>query len=238
MNNIHVICLKWGTKYSSEYVNNLFAAIRRHSTIPINLYCFTDDANGITIPNIKILPLPENNLEGWWNKLYLFSKDLPIPAGEKIVFFDLDTLVTSNIDDILLFEPNSLVVLRDFYTGLAKSVQGNDNIGSGLMMWTHGNYQYVWDQFIEDPKSAMQEVHPHGDQRWIQKVVEQRTYWQDIFPDRIVSFKVHCRQGLPVQASIVCYHGEPNIPDSITNTTKSWKWILSPAPWVKNHWRT
>ncbi|HAU58261.1 MAG TPA: glycosyltransferase, partial [Comamonadaceae bacterium] len=26
----HVICMKWGTKYGPEYVNRLYAMVRRH----------------------------------------------------------------------------------------------------------------------------------------------------------------------------------------------------------------
>jgi hypothetical protein len=53
----------------------------------------------------------------------------------------------------------------------------------------------------------------------------------------VVSFKVHCRWGLPDQASIVCYHGLPTIPDSAVKHTKDWKWKLTPQPWVLEHWR-
>jgi hypothetical protein len=234
---VNVICLKWGTKFEPEYVNNLFAAINRHSTVPIKLHCFTDSDVGLNKDGIEIHPLPyDTGLEGWWNKLYLFSKDLPIPVGETIVFFDLDTLVTGNIDDILSVDVPNLVALRDFYSGLVDSVRGNNNMGSGFMMWKHGAHTHIWDRFIKNPKKVIQSIHPHGDQRWIQMNAPDRLYWQDIFPNRVVSFKVHCRDGLPKDASVVCYHGKPSVLESITQKTKSWKWEINPAPWVLEHW--
>lgn len=235
---IHVVCLKWGTKFGPEYVNNLFAGILRHSSVPVTLHCFTDDPTGINVKGTNIHPLPFDNLEGWWNKLYLFSNDMPIPKGEKIVFFDLDTIVTNNIDTILTVNANRLIALRDFFTGIAQSVVGDNNMGSGFMAWTHGQYSAVWDQFIKNPAKVIKSVHPHGDQRWIQIVATDRVYWQDIFPDRVVSFKVHCRNGLPPKAAVVCYHGIPSIPDSITTKTKTFKWLIQPQPWVADHWRS
>jgi hypothetical protein len=109
-------------------------------------------------------------------------------------------------------------------------------MGSGLMMWNHGAYTHIWDRFVKDPQKVIKSIHPHSDQRWIQLNVPDRKYWQDLFPDRVVSFKVHCREGLPKDASIVCYHGKPSVLQSITQHTKSWKWEISPAPWVLEHW--
>lgn len=234
---INVVCLKWGTKFGPEYVNNLLNGIRKNTTLPIKLHCFTDNATGITVPGVKIHPLLQNGVETWWNKLYLFSKDLPIPVGEKIVFFDLDTLITGNVDYVLAADASSMVVLRDFYTGIAESVKGDNNVGSGLMSWIHGSYTYIWDRFIKNPKKVVESLHPHGDQRWIQMNVHRRVYWQDILPGNVVSFKVHCRNGLPKNASVVCYHGRPSIPESITQHTKT-KWDIKPAPWVEQYWPT
>ena len=43
----HIICMKWGTKYGPEYVNRLYAMVRRHLTGDFNMVCLTDDAKGI-----------------------------------------------------------------------------------------------------------------------------------------------------------------------------------------------
>lgn len=233
---INIITLKWGSKYGSHYVNKLFSGIKRNTNHLIKLHCFTDNSSGL---NKEIIShtLPYNKLDTWWNKLYFFSNDMPFKKGEKLFYIDLDTLVVNNIDHILEYDPDTIIVLRDFYTGLAKSVIGNDNIGSGLMYWKHGDYSHIWDNFIINPKLAMERVKPHGDQRWIQECIKERFYWQDLFPDQISSFKVHCNNGLPNKTRIVCYHGKPSIPESYSQRNRIWKFDIFPQAWVKLHWR-
>lgn len=234
---IHIVCLKWGKKYGPEYVNRLYFGLRRNSNIPFRFHCFTDDSSNI-VDDVIIHDLPfKDQLDGWWNKVYLFSTDIPIPIGEKIFFVDLDTLITNTLDDLLNHDPKKITVLKDFYTGLARTVIGDDNIGSGLMSWYHGQYQYIWDNFIHDTATAIKSVEPHGDQRWIQQQVADRIYWQEAFPGRVVSFKVHCRDGKPPAAAIICYHGSPSIPESATQSSKVWKWTLNPQPWVFDYWK-
>lgn len=230
---INVVCLKWGTKYGSEYVNRLYKAVTRHTTIPFTFHCFTENPVGID-QGVVTHPLPYQGLDGWWNKLYLFSKDVPLTG--RVFFIDLDTLITGNIDQLLQHN-TGFVVLRDFFTGIAKTVIGNDNMGSGLLSWETGQHTHIWNTFAADPHRAIQSLHPHGDQKWVQRQQTDRLYWQDLFPNQVVSYKVHCRDGLPADARVVCYHGKPSIPESINNTTKAQWWVINPAPWVADHWK-
>lgn len=231
---INIVSLKWGTKYGPEYVNRLYAGVKRHTQEPFRFWCFTDDATGIN-PAIQIEPLRySDQLDSWWNKINLFSSELPIHLGEQIFYIDLDTLITGDITALMTVDVPDIVVLRDFYHGIAKTA---GLIGSGLMSWQHGQYDFIWQKFIADPVAAIQSVRPHGDQAWIEQCVDSWYCWQDLFPGDVISFKVHCHNGLPPTAKIVCYHGKPSIPDSATNYTKDWKWSLDPQPWVWDHWK-
>ncbi len=236
MDKVHVICLKWGDKYSAEYVNKLFNSVKRNTTVPFSFTCFTEDPGGID-SDIRIEPLPHSTIQSWWNKLYLFSNAMPFNYGDRILFIDLDTVITGNIDDIMLIDNTDIVVLRDFYTGYAKTVVGNDNVGSGLMSWKHGRYPHIWDTFIENPDAAIEEVMPHGDQKWVQKIAHRRVYWQDVLPDQVVSYKVHCADGLPGDARIICYHGKPSIPESETTGVNVFGWHVPPSPWIMEFWK-
>jgi hypothetical protein len=230
---INIICLKWGEKYNSDYVNRLYHAVKRNTTISFKFHCFTDDPSEIN-SEIIIHELPYKNIESWWNKLYLFSDEIDIPQGDKIFYIDLDTLIVDNIDDIVSHDDKKIIVLKDFLNGIAATA---GEMGSGLMSWRHGDYTYIWTKFINDPNQAIKSVEPFGDQQWIDQCVKDRSYWQEIFPDRIVSFKVHCRSGLPENASIICYHGKPNIPESATFKGKIWKFEYTPQSWVLDYWR-
>ncbi len=229
----NIVCLKWGVKYGPDYVNKLFASIKRNTTVDFKFHCFTEDPVGLH-PDIIAHDLPYAHLDGWWNKVYLFSSEIDIPIGETIFYLDLDSLITDNIDKFLRHRSTIITVLRDFYWGLAQTA---GQVGSGLMSWEHGKYTFIWDQFIADPAGAMESVSPFGDQHYIALLVKVRHYWQELFPNEVVSFKVHCRLGLPKDAAIVCYHGVPSIPGSATTKGKSWKFYWKPSPWVLNYWR-
>jgi hypothetical protein len=231
---INIICLKWGKKYGPEYVNRLYAGVKRNTTQAFRFMCFTDDPQNIN-PEIQIHSLPfSSKLDSWWNKIYLFSRDLPIPQGDTIFYIDLDTLITGNIDHIINNRQNKLVALKDFYHGIAKSA---GRVGSGLMSWPHGMYDHVWKRFISNPKAIIKQAHPHGDQWWVERTVPDVRFWQDLFPNEVVSFKIHCRKGLDHHAKIVCYHGRPSIPESATQTNTVDKWTIAAQPWVMIHWR-
>jgi hypothetical protein len=231
---INIVCLKWGTKYGPEYVNRLYAGVKRNTTLQFKFWCFTEDATGIR-PEIKAVPLPyAAQLDSWWNKLNLFSNDIPIPQGEWIFYIDLDTLIVDNIDSLLEARLPRMIVLRDFYQGIVKSA---NQIGSGLMAWQHGKYEYVWSKFITKPEKHIKQAGTYGDQWWIEQRVNQVLLWQDLFPEQVVSFKVHCRKGIPNNAKIICYHGKPSIPESAVDTNVSGKWTIAPQPWVLTHWR-
>lgn len=235
---INIVCLKWGTLYGPDYVNKLFAGINRNTTVPFKFHCFTDDTTNIN-PHVETHPLPHDIPGvGWWQKLYLFSAELPIEG--KILYVDLDTLITDNIDDILQCD-KKFVVLHDFFRIRQPSKRdkfglGADAVGSGVLMWDAGKYTHIWDTFIADPQSIIENLHPHGDQKHIEQVQGKRSYFQDLFPGQIVSFKIHCRQGLPKHAKIVCYHGKPSIPESINTTTKVQGYTIPPTTWVKKYW--
>ena len=76
----HIICMKWGTKYGPEYVNRLYAMVRRHLTGEFNMVCLTDNSDGIR-SEVQCLPIPPLDLpqgipERGWTKLASFAQDL------------------------------------------------------------------------------------------------------------------------------------------------------------------
>ena len=43
----HVVCVKWGNKYVSQYANILYNMVKRHTTVPFEFHCITDNATGL-----------------------------------------------------------------------------------------------------------------------------------------------------------------------------------------------
>jgi len=222
----NIVCVKWSTKFDAGYVNKLFSGVKRNTTLKFKFHCFTDDTTNID-KDIVTHPLKFDNVKGWWNKLFLFSDEVDING--RVLFIDLDTLITGNIDDFLKIT-DGFVMLKDFFYPM------QDNDGSGLMSFETKKYPEIWNKFISNPTANSKALYPHGDQKWLIKFVNNIVYWQDILPKQVVSFKIHCGDGLPNNTRIVCYHGKPSITESINNTTSVQGKTLQPAPWVKDYW--
>ena len=52
---IHVFSVRWGTKYSIDYVNRLYNMVKRNLRADFKFYCQTDDTQGMDT-NIVALP--------------------------------------------------------------------------------------------------------------------------------------------------------------------------------------
>jgi len=193
---MHFICLNAGNYLGrgKEYVEILRDGIFRNlpEHISAKFTVFTDDPEDYG--DIHKRPLPENGLEGWWNKLSLFKSGL-FPPEDTIIFFDLDTVITGALDDIVKYS-GSFAILRDFYR--------DNGLGSAVMIWK-GDHSYIWNSWNDNNR-------PHlmgGDQAWIENSIKTYDIIQNVFPDRFVSYKVHSKNKIPKGASVVCFHGLP-----------------------------
>ena len=54
----HIVCVKWGNKYISQYVNVLYNMCQRNTTVPYEFHCITDDPKGLD-PHIKVIRFPQ-----------------------------------------------------------------------------------------------------------------------------------------------------------------------------------
>ncbi len=158
----HVVCVKWGNKYISKYANVLNSMVKRHTTLPYQFHCLTDDANGLD-PEINVIKLPnEPYIKTWWSKLYMFSPDLPIEGN--ILFFDLDVVIFDNIDSLFTHNPGKFHIIRDFNRCRVPNWKLSN---SSCMRWQSGTMQYLWNEYKADPNRVT--GRNHGDQDWITK---------------------------------------------------------------------
>jgi hypothetical protein len=117
---INIYTVKWGTKYSSDHVNKIFEQCREYITTDFNFYCLTEQTIGLH-SDVIVIPFPEGNYyEKWWNKLYLFEKQVVTQQGEKL-FLDLDIVIQRNIDCIVDHNPeDGLTFVRTHWHNLEK----------------------------------------------------------------------------------------------------------------------
>lgn len=189
---LNIACVQVGNYggRGAEYVNVLFDMVYRNLGIPYRFVCFTDDPEGL---NEAIDARPAVG-EGWWAKLALFAPEA-FEAGDRVLYFDLDTLVIGEITELAEYQ-GKFACLRDFYRP--------DGYGSGVMAWEAGTLSHVWFDWVAAGKPQVS----GGDQAWLEKVLEADRL-QDLYPGKLVSYKADCHPYPPKGAAVVCFHGEP-----------------------------
>ena len=169
----HVVCVKWGNKYVSQYANVLKNMVRRHTTLPYEFHCITDDPKGLD-PDINVIKLPNDPcIKTWWSKLYMFAPELPLRGN--ILFFDLDVVIFKNIDVLFTHNPGKFHIIRDFNGCRVKNWMMSN---SSCMRWEYGTMHYLWNEYKRDPNRVT--GNNHGDQDWITKrAKEDINHWPD-----------------------------------------------------------
>jgi hypothetical protein len=194
----YVVCLKHGSKYSSEYVNKLHSMCKRHLTVPFEFVCFTDDLRGID-GNIKTIALKQNGLSGWWYKPMFFDKNLGVDGT--LLYMDLDIVINANIDHLFTYQPDKFCIIRDFN----RSIRHDWNrMNSSVFRLKTGSLPYVYDNFMESHEVNIRRF--HGDQDWIYEQVgpnkQEWVFWPD---EWILSYKWEMRD----RSQLVKVHGQP-----------------------------
>jgi SAM-dependent methyltransferase len=213
--DITILCvLKSGGDFDVDYVRKLKNMIARNTTIPYKFICLTDiDIDPELCNSIKL----KHDYDRWWSKIEMFRHGLV--KSERIIYFDLDSVILSNIDDILMTN-YGFVALKP-WNAL------NSRLGlyaSGMMAWKNGgSYSFIYNQFKQD----YMEKYSRGDQEYISCTMKKEKkdviFFQDISKG-IYSYKRNCKNGLPIDARIVCFHGRPR-PHNVS------------IPWVVENWK-
>lgn len=222
MSNTIVACVlkTGGLVYDNGYVNALANAIKKNTTLPYEFVCLTDSTDSFDESVHKVIPL-RHALPGWWSKMELFNQ--PHFRGKTIVFIDLDTVIVGNIDFLIDHHSTIFMALNDFYT--------LSNLGSGLMVFRGEAFNHIYAEFMRRPIHNIRNI-PTGDQTFIESIIGPHGFAriQSEFPNKVVSFKKHCRYGndftnlfLPEDARVVCFHGVPK-PHNITHPIIANNW--------------
>jgi hypothetical protein len=220
---LNVICVKHGTKYGSEYVNNLYNMVQRHLTIPHRFVCFTEDSKNIDA-HIQIISLPNNeHISGWWWKTYIFAPQ-HFKSSETKLFFDLDMVIINNIDKFIKYKQGLFVGLED----LGRVFDKPKKLGSAVMRWQGTAYENIWTEFIKDPTQSKKFT--GGDQDWIWELNKKKI---NFFPkDWIISYKWEARNikelikvkdkwifktirepEVGPETAVLAFHGTPDLED-------------------------
>ena len=142
---MNIIFVKHGDKYSAEHVNRLRDQLMQY--FPTSAYlCYTDDPLGVEIECLPVLKKP--SLKFWWNKLALFSADLPVKG--KCLFFDLDMDIKEDPRPFLKWD--GLTVIHSYWKQdmYFKKHAYDTTINSSIITWIAGEQTHVWDHFMSN----------------------------------------------------------------------------------------
>ena len=226
---ITVACVFWGDKFSLDYVYNLKAMVKRNTTIEHKFVCFSDRQ----IPGIETLILPKGMM-GWWNKIYMFKKNNGL--SDRVVYLELDTVIVNNIDWLLEWN-GDFMGIEDL--GAINSHQSHlkNKLQSAILAFDYNKNHAIWDYYIKNKVTIEKKI--RGDGEYLQAIlpVDYRTLLQNIFPNKLASYKYHIYPNRPnKEMSIVCFHGRPSIIQSMTETVVTPMATYEPNDWVKEYW--
>ena len=180
--------LRSGGEYTPAHVERLYRQCRGFPFL-----CLSDVP--VAAPHYPM----EHRWQGWFAKLEVFRLRGPM------LYMDLDTAVTGDLTPLLAaVEQHDFIALRN-------PMPTPSLFGSGVMGW-RGDLRHIYERFRQDP-----DHHTHrcttartwGDQGFIAEDCPAPVFWQDLFPDAVLSWKVDCPQGVPPSARIVYFHGPP-----------------------------
>lgn len=166
---VHCACLIHGNGYSWDYVDRLYNMLSRHLTNGIVMHVYTEANREVPAHMIKH-ELRDLGISGpkksWWYKLQLFNNK---HYSGPLLYFDLDTVITDNIDWITQQSLEYFWAPKDFKYLWRPS---HDGINSSVMWWDTGKFTDVWKQFREQNFIQLQRRYP-GDQDFLSDIIEQ-----------------------------------------------------------------
>jgi len=241
----HILCMKWGTKYGPEYVNRLYAMVRRHLGGDFNFVCLTDDAAGIR-PEVQCLPIPQlivnlkpGQKDHGWKKLTTFEADLHGLRGTAL-FIDLDVVIVGALD-AFFEQPGEFLIIHDYARPWRKRrITGN----SSVYRFELGRHPDVLSYFRDTTEKVRAEH--RNEQEYLSAFMHAKGklgYWPDAW---CPSFKYHgiptwptnywTEPFVPEGARIMIFHGECNPPDALAGKRNRAFRFIRRAHWIERFW--
>lgn len=202
-----IVTVKFGTKYTSEFVNKLYSSIGYNSreyykNSQYKFYCYTDDPTGLH-SGIEVIPAKADpTLKGVWNKLRLF--DPLMPYSGKVIYLDLDTLVQDNIFTRLENHDWDMLHVcaapwKNNKTRYGRLSSYDVTIHSSVMTWTAPRLNNIWDHFNTGLRDYYMRKYSGGMDRFL----AHEDFKFKTFKPGFVSSKKH--EGNNPEAAIISY---------------------------------
>jgi len=222
---IDCACLIHDTLYDWSYVDKLYRSLQRNLTPEVRMHVFTESTRFVpanyTRHDLEEWEDVRGPKRSWWYKVQLFNNKHWTRDCTKMLYFDLDTVVVSNIDWLWQMDAGRFWAPRDFKYLMKSS---RYCINSSVMWFDPNKYAYVYNEFdlkmiVNNPRCPW-----HGDQDYIYAKVKDDVAFYD--SNRIVSYRWEVKEGgynfryrrhnnigapsIPTnQTSVLIFHGNP-----------------------------
>ena len=126
-------CVIHGSGYDFTYVDRLYSMLNRHLTRGARLHVYTEASRAVPAHMVRHdlteWPGVSGRKRSWWYKMQLFN---PAHFSGQLLYFDLDTVIVSNIDWIINLSPVFFWTIKDFRSLWRPDLQ---SMNSSVMYW-------------------------------------------------------------------------------------------------------
>jgi len=234
VSGLTVVCVKWGSRYDSSYVNRLYEGVRRHYSEAVPFVCFTENGEGLTC-GVEVRPLPDG-YRLWWGKAYLFSSAAGLD-GRRVLYLDLDQVLVGSLEQLAQYSGAFAVLSTDdIACELAKG-----GFNSSVMSWEASSFwRYLHEGLNE---RVLQFVHRFD--HWLEMNVTGAHVFQDIVPRAVVDYTTVFRGGVVWSAEEG--DGDARVVQGLTEPPEGAVVVTFPRhpkphdvlhlhQWVRQHW--
>lgn len=158
----------------------------------LNFHCFTDMTKGLH-PDIISYPLPKLNVTPEDNK-YAYKKEVGLCDDNlgglkehRVLFFDLDVVIVSEIDSLITYPKNNeFIIIKDYN-------KNSDEIGNAsCYSWVVGTLGNIKKDFEENPQKWIKRFYTASQEYLSFKVIEKFGKLHFYPKEWVVSYKNNC----------------------------------------------
>ena len=162
---MNFVCIKWGTKYSPDYVNNLYRMVQDNYKHDFTFTCFTDDDKDLSCSTAPIPDIDPLHPDYWFGKenycwdrakFLVFNSHRWLGFEGKWCYFDLDIIIQNDISDLeeLALKPRIIHSNWDDPKNVHDrkfiDIRGT-RYNSSMMCWNMDQCEHIfWDAIQEE----------------------------------------------------------------------------------------